>query len=175
MRNMIVSTAAILSLSACGGNVEDSLGLSKKAPDEYSVVSHPPLEVPPEFGLRPPSDAGNSVADTADTASAQGKSLLLPATAGTTTSTPMTGADAALLGKTGAATADSGIRQTLDQEYQLHTTTEAKRNWFSLGSKKDKETLNAAEERTRLQDAKAKQNGIQEGSASEPVPATPAQ
>ena len=174
MRNItILYTGAILALAGCSGNVQDSLGLSKKAPDEYSVVSHPPLEVPPEFSLRPPSDTAGSAADAADDASAQGKALLSPATAGVAASAPVTGADQALLDKTGAGAADRSIRQTLDQEYQLHTTTEEKRNWFSLGIKKETETLNAAEERTRLQDAKAKQNGIQDGAASEAaVPAS---
>jgi hypothetical protein len=32
----------------------DALGLNKKAPDEFAVVTKAPLVLPPEFGLRPP-------------------------------------------------------------------------------------------------------------------------
>lgn len=51
------SAAALLCmslLSACGNDVKDSLGINKKAPDEFKVVSRPPLSVPPEFSLTPP-------------------------------------------------------------------------------------------------------------------------
>ena len=42
-----------LALSACG-NVMDSLGLTKKPPDEFRVVTRAPLSLPPDFVLRPP-------------------------------------------------------------------------------------------------------------------------
>lgn len=42
-------------LAACeSGEVRDTLGLDREAPDEFKVVSRPPLSVPPEFDLRPP-------------------------------------------------------------------------------------------------------------------------
>lgn len=45
----------LLALAACSGNdVSDTLGLQKSAPDEFVVVSRPPLVVPPEFDLKPP-------------------------------------------------------------------------------------------------------------------------
>jgi hypothetical protein len=42
-----------LSLSACG-NARKTLGLEKKAPDEFAVVARAPLALPPDFALRPP-------------------------------------------------------------------------------------------------------------------------
>lgn len=45
---------ALLALSACGGDVRESLGLTRESPDEFVVVSRPPLAVPPEFKLIPP-------------------------------------------------------------------------------------------------------------------------
>lgn len=45
----------LLLLTACsGGDVGDTLGLNKQAPDEFVVVSRPPLVVPPDFDLAPP-------------------------------------------------------------------------------------------------------------------------
>lgn len=50
------SIACLFLLAACGsGDVRDTLGLDKSAPDEFKVVSRPPLSVPPEFDLRPPT------------------------------------------------------------------------------------------------------------------------
>ena len=44
---------AALALSACdGGSVANTLGMNIEAPDEFTVVSRPPLSLPPEFNLR---------------------------------------------------------------------------------------------------------------------------
>ena len=51
----------IAGLAACSGvEVKESLGLLRDAPDEFRVVSRPPLTVPKEFYLRPPSTAARS-------------------------------------------------------------------------------------------------------------------
>lgn len=43
-------------LTACtGSQVRNTFGLNRSAPDEFKVVSRPPLSVPPEFTLRPPN------------------------------------------------------------------------------------------------------------------------
>ncbi len=58
---MLFTTCALLALSACGnGTVKETLGLSRKAPDEFKVVARPPLSVPPQFNLRPPSSTAES-------------------------------------------------------------------------------------------------------------------
>ncbi len=62
----ITATIALLGLSlvltSCSGGsgVRESLGLKKSAPDEFMVISRPPLSVPPEFNLRPPAEAGST-------------------------------------------------------------------------------------------------------------------
>ncbi|MCE2991715.1 MAG: DUF3035 domain-containing protein [Candidatus Jidaibacter sp.] len=43
-------------LSACNGDVKSSLGLKKEAPDEFVVISNPPLREPPEFNLSAPTN-----------------------------------------------------------------------------------------------------------------------
>ena len=40
-------------LAACD-NAKKELGLTRSAPDEFAVVKRAPLEMPPEFALRPP-------------------------------------------------------------------------------------------------------------------------
>jgi hypothetical protein len=47
----------LLALPALLGGCDkarDAMGLTKKAPDEFAVVTKAPLVMPPEFGLRPP-------------------------------------------------------------------------------------------------------------------------
>lgn len=55
MRKIAMLTGLML-LAACGsGEVRSTLGLNRSTPDEFKVVSRPPLSVPPEFYLRPPT------------------------------------------------------------------------------------------------------------------------
>jgi hypothetical protein len=42
-----------LVLTACEDS-KKALGFQKSVPDEYQVISHPPLSLPPEYNLRPP-------------------------------------------------------------------------------------------------------------------------
>ena len=43
-------------LAACSqGSVQNALGMGKRSPDEFAVVSRAPLILPPDFGLRPPA------------------------------------------------------------------------------------------------------------------------
>lgn len=55
-----LSTFAILScliiLSGCGGGtkIKETLGVEREAPDEFAVIKRAPLELPPDYNLRPP-------------------------------------------------------------------------------------------------------------------------
>lgn len=50
----VVTVVGLVSaLAGCEG-VKNQLGLTKKAPDEFRVVSRAPLTLPPDFSLRPP-------------------------------------------------------------------------------------------------------------------------
>lgn len=54
----------LLLASGCtGSDVRHSLGMERNQPDEFQVVSRPPLSVPPVYYLKPPSaDAAGGVA-----------------------------------------------------------------------------------------------------------------
>jgi Protein of unknown function (DUF3035) len=48
--------AILVLLAACArGTVQDALGVGKRSPDEFAVVSRAPLILPPDYGLRPPA------------------------------------------------------------------------------------------------------------------------
>jgi hypothetical protein len=52
-----VAIVPLLLLAACGrGSVQGALGMGKRSPDEFSVVSRAPLILPPDYGLRPPGE-----------------------------------------------------------------------------------------------------------------------
>lgn len=53
LRKFIIATLAVTALSGCG-DAKEQLGLTRSAPDEFAVVKRAPLEMPPEFSLRPP-------------------------------------------------------------------------------------------------------------------------
>lgn len=57
MNKYLFSAVALLALSACStSDVKSSLGLRKSAPDEFAVISNPPLSVPPSFDMVTPTD-----------------------------------------------------------------------------------------------------------------------
>ena len=43
----------VLLLTACS-NFREQVGIERKAPDEFTVMSRPPLSLPPDYRLRPP-------------------------------------------------------------------------------------------------------------------------
>lgn len=55
VRGLVLALAAV-SLLATGGcsKLRESVGLTKNPPDEFRVVARQPLEMPPEYELRPP-------------------------------------------------------------------------------------------------------------------------
>jgi len=84
MKLHIRFTAVLLlaCLAACNSeDMRDSLGLNRKAPDEYRVFSRPALSVPPEFNLRPPAAQGGNEYSSGPPASDQARSQLLSTSA----------------------------------------------------------------------------------------------
>lgn len=45
---------ACLAVVGCSDGLKEKIGLSKRSPDEFSVVTRAPLSLPPDFNLRPP-------------------------------------------------------------------------------------------------------------------------
>jgi Protein of unknown function (DUF3035) len=79
-----VSIAISLMLAACArGTVQDALGIGKRSPDEFAVVSRAPLILPPDYGLRPPapgeSRPGVDTANERARATLTGRELQQPA------------------------------------------------------------------------------------------------
>src|SRR5271154_6335132 len=57
MRSLCTSAAlltATLLVTACSGDVERTFGLTRDAPDEFTVTPRAPLSMPPDYTLPPP-------------------------------------------------------------------------------------------------------------------------
>lgn len=117
-RRFVVSvTCAVLAASlvaGCGSGVRRTLGLEKRVPDEFAVVSRAPLTVPPDFKLRPPQPGAErpqegSTADMARTA-------LTGNPNGAFAGRGMSQGEQALLTDAGASQAVPGIRDVVNRE-----------------------------------------------------------
>lgn len=107
----------LMLLAACEGGVRDTLGINRDAPDEFVVVSRPPLSVPPEFELTPPTPGAISPQESTRT---QARNVLTggderPATAvdAVSVSSTQSSGDAVFFGKLKINEADPHIRQKL--------------------------------------------------------------
>mgnify|MGYP001211128710 CR=1 FL=1 len=111
--------AVLLSTSACS-NVQATLGLTKKPPDEFTVVRKPPLVMPPNFSLRPPvvaelgKDKSESAAKAALLGKTQGVATVLRAQ--TAPAPAKSIGEQALLTRAGAESSNPGIRQLILRE-----------------------------------------------------------
>jgi hypothetical protein len=103
-RSLILFGAAALLLSACG-EVREDLGLGRNPPDEFAVVEHPPLSMPPDFGLRPPRPG--AVRPQAVDTDRQANAALFGNTNASSDTGAESGAEKALLEASGGAKADS--------------------------------------------------------------------
>ena len=162
-------TAALALLTACGETtVKETLGLDRRAPDEFRVVSRPPLSMPPQFDLRPPSVEGDAGSDSRSKAG----SLLLGNTGANTKATPMkktasnTAAENIFLEKAGASTANPNVKQELaEKRISEQMKKEEAGFWDNIttlpGNKEP--VVKAEDEAKRIEKNKAEGKAVTEG------------
>lgn len=119
IQHLAVPALLLLPLAAGGcDSTREALGLNKKSPDEFAVVTRAPLVLPPEFGLRPPQPGVPrpqevQARDRAQAALGGG----LTQAAGGPTSSPRSAGEAALLQQARATNADPDIRRKVNDEF----------------------------------------------------------
>lgn len=111
---LMAGTAALLSLSACE-KTKEQFDFSKKPPDEFAVVKRAPLEMPPDYTLRPPSPGAPRPQELTPTEEARA-AVTGKAPTRNNAGEAVTKGEALLLQKTGATTADPSIRAVVDRE-----------------------------------------------------------
>lgn len=117
---LLIGLVAVAFAATGCESVRKVVGNKKNAPDEFVVYKRPPLTLPPEYGLRPPTPGVDrpqlvSPRDEAKTAvlSSASQPRQAPQQQQPAGATPGV---SALLDKTGARLAEPGIRDTVDRE-----------------------------------------------------------
>jgi hypothetical protein len=167
-------------LTGCTGqNARDILGLDRRSPDEFRVVSRPPLSTPPDFQLRPPVEGQEGLG--LPPADLQAKSLVVDGrdisgadydirrtmgaaetAVGVVESYEVgTTADKALLGRAGVVEADPNIRARLYEERKL-LQEEKKDNWLIPATDGDV-IVDAEAEKERLKENQEAGKAVTEG------------
>ena len=117
MKNYILPAMVVtaLSLSGCS-KTKEQFDFSKKAPDEFKITTRAPLEMPPNYQLRPPRPGAQRPQE--DTAIEEAKQAVfgVESTQPQQQAEPMTQGEAILLQKSGANAIDPNIREKLDAE-----------------------------------------------------------
>ena len=115
-RKSLMFLLGALALSGCD-KTKEMFGLKREKPDEFTILSRPPLSAPPGIGLKPPLPQGVKPANQKPEAEAK-ESLL--GTQSEEKNENFSAAESSLLEKTNAGEANSNIRtelaQNLDQE-----------------------------------------------------------
>jgi hypothetical protein len=168
-------------ITGCGGqNARDIIGLGKRAPDEFRVVARPPLSVPPDFTLRPPSSspAASPLAAT-NAADRQARNVLTGSEASAAVSPVDTAvgsvssyslessADSLFLDNAGASAADPTIRAQLAEDLTVTPEEEASSDylfdWLAPNEAEGEVLVDADAELERLQENERSGKSITEG------------
>lgn len=190
-----LTACSLFTLTACGGasGIRETLGIDNRAPDEFRVVSRPPLSVPPQFNLRPPSaDAQSPIVIPADK---QARSIITGAPVQSendigydnsvdtavvpvesasidknNAKTKASGNNSSFLSKIGADKADPKVRgELVEQKLQAQEKKEEGSWWSNLTSTADKKDtlVNAEQEAKRIKDNKTANKPVTEGQTPE--------
>lgn len=166
---------ALCMLPGCGGgDVKETLGLNRVAPDEFRVVARPPLTVPPEFSLLPPSIDATPPGKIPTAQHARDLVLgegdgesMATASPQETSSRPMPdSADHRFLERAGVAQADPDIRKELVEARVSKQLKEEDESWWDILSTEPKPkdpTVNAAEESERINENQDAGKPVTEG------------
>lgn len=172
MKRFLLSIALIgtaCALTACdGGEVRETLGITRDAPDEFVVVSRPPLSVPPEFDLKPPQPGAISPQESTRN---RAKSAVLggavPETAvdSVSISDAASSADATFFKKLSIDNADPEIRQVLGVDQTKKPDTSGAKSLLEKLTKTqgDQPVVDAKKEAERLRNNKKAGKSITDG------------
>jgi hypothetical protein len=113
---LVVLAAAAVLLTGCGNGTDltRSFGLTRDAPDEFTVTTQQPLSMPPDYSLRPPSPGAPRPQQLSEERQAQ--EALVPQTALTGAPTGQASSGQAALVQAAGPTAPSNIRAEVNDE-----------------------------------------------------------
>ncbi len=110
----LVLTGSLILLAGCSGDkLARTFGLTRDAPDEYTVTTRAPLSMPPDYSLRPPRPGVPRPQEQSERA--QAEAALVPETALNGPQNSASAGQAALVQEAGPP-APSDIRRSVDQD-----------------------------------------------------------
>lgn len=153
---ILVTLMAAATLTACS-NAKDQLGLTRSAPDEFAIVKRAPLELPPDYSLRPPRPGVARPQE--QNINEQARETIFGDNSEARRASPA-GGESALLQEAGATQTDPAIREVIDREVALTAPEDKPVAERLLGIKlgdsaEDKQVINPEEEAARLRAQKA--------------------
>ena len=101
----------LLFLFSCSKGVKEKIGIINKSPDEFQVYEQKPLDVPPNFELRPPIDGDKVITDSKD------ENIIFNEEVNTNES--LTIEDEVLLISIGDKDSDTDIREVINDENSI--------------------------------------------------------
>jgi hypothetical protein len=107
---------ALLSLGACSGDLERDFGLTRDAPDEFTVTTRAPLSMPPDYTLSPPRPGASRPQELSAQQAAE--AALVPEAALSNNAGPDSPGQQALVAQAGPP-APADIRQRIAAEQNL--------------------------------------------------------
>ena len=107
----LLSAFLLIAVTGCSG-AKEKLGFTKTAPDEFMIMSRAPLEMPPDYALRPPVPG----AERPQEVSGQENLRATILGSGERENSKLSSGENFLLQETGGAAATGEIRDVVDQE-----------------------------------------------------------
>ena len=139
-------------LAGCSGDkLSRTFGLTRDAPDEFTVTTRAPLSMPPDFNLRPPRPGVPRPQDVPERT--QAEEALVPQMALGTPQAAQSPGQAALLQQTGPA-APADIRDRVDRDARMAPTNDGFVDKLLYWGKPDNQQaiVDAGKESQRLRD-----------------------
>lgn len=131
--HVLMATACLAVLAGCS-NAKQKLGLTHKAPDEFTVVKRAPLEMPPDYYLRPPQPGAERPQEASETD--KSREYVFGETRHVNTADQS--ASDILLQQAGADSAHDNIRTIVDEETAQMPIAEKSVAKKLFGGKSDK-------------------------------------
>ena len=160
-----VTLCAAALLSGCD-SARKALTQTKAAPDEFSVYTRAPLNLPPDYGLRPPSDKSQTEVEAENTKNEAKRVLLGPTGQSAEPIQAGTPGTTALLARAGAHNAEPGIRDIVNRETSAYAEEDLRfLEKLMYGDKAEGmgDVVDPAAETKRIQENQALGRPINEG------------
>ena len=116
----VTAAAALVATLAGCSSLRNTFGVERGGPDEFTVVRHAPLSLPPDYNLRPPQPGVPRPQE--NSPQTQARSVVVGSQSGLVLGSGLgsvgaqSSAETALLQQAGAGQVDPAIRDTLNQE-----------------------------------------------------------